>query len=52
MAEKYRAVARRGAAIFFVMTQMQKIHTYYVYSLNLGVLFRRASSRVSRSSPS
>eukprot|EP00947_MAST-08B_sp_MAST-8B-sp1_P001611 g1611.t1 len=31
--EKYRSVANRGALVFFLMSQMTKVHTYYIYSL-------------------
>ncbi|GMH47852.1 hypothetical protein TrLO_g3977 [Triparma laevis f. longispina] len=36
--EKYRPVARRGAQLFFVMGELVKIHTYYMYSLNAFVV--------------
>ncbi len=29
--EKYRPVARRGAQLFFIMSELVKIHTYYIY---------------------
>lgn len=32
--ENYRPVARRGSLLFFVMNNLHKIHTYYMYSLN------------------
>ena len=31
--EKYRSVAARGALVFFIMNDMFKVHTYYIYSL-------------------
>jgi len=31
--EKYRSVANRSALLFFLMTDLVKIHTYYIYSL-------------------
>ena len=37
--EKYRPVSRRGALLFFVMNSLNKIHTYYIYSLNSFVFF-------------
>lgn len=37
--EKYRPVARRGALLFFIMQNLHKIHTYYMYSLNSFVSF-------------
>jgi dynein heavy chain len=36
--EKYRPVARRGAQLFFIMNELVKIHTYYIYSLNAFVV--------------
>ena len=36
--EKYRAVARRGSQLFFIMNELIKIHTYYIYSLNAFVV--------------
>ena len=36
--EKYRPVARRGAQLFFIMSELVKIHTYYMYSLNAFVV--------------
>lgn len=37
--EKYRPVSRRGALLFFVMNNMYKMHTYYMYSLTSFVFF-------------
>jgi dynein heavy chain, axonemal len=37
--EKYRPVARRGALLFFVMNNLYKVHTYYMFSLNSFVSF-------------
>lgn len=31
--EKYRVVANRSALLFFLMNDLVKIHTYYIYSL-------------------
>lgn len=31
--EKYRSVANRSSLLFFLMTDLVKIHTYYIYSL-------------------
>ena len=32
--EKYRSIAARGALLFFLMKELNKIHTYYIYSLD------------------
>ena len=37
--EKYRTVARRGALLFFVIHNLHKVHTYYLFSLNSFVSF-------------
>ena len=37
-AEKYRSVAARGALIFFLMTDLSKIHSFYRYSLEAFIL--------------
>jgi len=37
--EKYRTVARRGALLFFIMNNLNKVHTYYMFSLNSFVSF-------------
>lgn len=37
--EKYRPVARRGALLFFIMNNLNKIHTYYMFSLKSFVSF-------------
>ena len=42
--EKYRPIARRGSQLFFVMSELSKIHTYYIYSST------RSSSSSSRAS--
>jgi dynein heavy chain, axonemal len=39
VSEKYRSVARRTSLLFFVMYDLNKIHTYYVYSLFSFVVF-------------
>lgn len=31
--EKYRSIAARGALLFFLMNDLHKVHTYYIYSL-------------------
>ena len=31
--EKYRPVANRTALLFFVMSNLMKMHSYYIYSL-------------------
>jgi len=36
--EKFRAAARRGSQLFFIMNDLVKIHTYYIYSLNAFVV--------------
>jgi dynein heavy chain len=36
--EKYRPTARRGSQLFFIMQQLSKVHTYYIYSLNAYVV--------------
>jgi len=42
VSEKYRSVAARGALLFFLMNDLYKIHSYYVYSLNaFVVIFQR-----------
>ena len=37
-AEQYRSVAARGAILFFLMNSLDKVHTYYMYSLNAFVV--------------
>ena len=36
--EKFRTVAARGSVLFFLMNNLYKIHTYYIYSLNAFVV--------------
>merc|ERR1711871_390131 len=36
--EKYREVAARGALLFFLMNSLNRIHSYYMYSLNAFVV--------------
>ena len=36
--EKYRLVASRGALLFFLMNSLNRIHSYYMYSLNAFVV--------------
>ena len=36
--EKYRDVAARGALLFFLMNSLNRIHSYYMYSLNAFVV--------------
>ena len=36
--EKYRSVADRGALIFFLMNELAKIHSFYMYSLESFVV--------------
>jgi dynein heavy chain len=46
--EKYRPVAARGSLIFFLMNELFKVHTYYIYSLSAFVtIFLRAIDVVS-----
>jgi dynein heavy chain len=37
--EQYRPVAKRGSLLFFVMNGLDKVHSYYMFSLNSFVLF-------------
>lgn len=37
--EKYRPVSRRGALLFFVMNNLYKMHTFYIYSLTSFIFF-------------
>ena len=40
--EAFRSVAARGSLLFFLMNDLHKIHTYYMYSLNaFVVIFQR-----------
>ena len=34
--EKYRGVANRSSLLFFLMNDLVKIHTYYIYSPSLS----------------
>jgi dynein heavy chain, axonemal len=46
--EKYRPVAHRASLLFFLMNDLFKCHTYYIYSLNAFVtVFLRAIDLVS-----
>ena len=36
--EKFRPVANRGALLFFLMNELHRVHTYYMYSLNAFVV--------------
>ena len=36
--EKYRSVATRGSLLFFLMNDLFKVHTYYVFSLSSFVI--------------
>jgi dynein heavy chain len=46
--EKYRPVAHRAALLFFLMTDLVRVHTYYIYSLNAFVtIFLRSIDLVS-----
>src|SRR5690606_14960172 len=47
--EKYRPVANRAALLFFMMSELVKIHTYYIYSLEAFThVFYRGIERVSK----
>ncbi|KAH8062045.1 hypothetical protein JL721_8764 [Aureococcus anophagefferens] len=49
--EKFRLVARRGSQLFFIMNDLVKIHTYYIYSLNaFVVVFLNGIDQVQRES--
>jgi len=39
MSERYRPVARRASLMFFIMNDLSRIHTHYVYSLFAFVAF-------------
>ncbi len=46
--EKYRPVAARGSLTFFLMNELFKVHTYYIYSLSAFVtIFLRSIDLVS-----
>lgn len=46
--EKYRSVAHRASLLFFLMNDLFKVHSYYIYSLNAFVtVFSRAIELVS-----
>jgi dynein heavy chain len=46
--ENYRSVASRGSLLFFLMNALNKIHTFYQYSLNAYVVvFQRGIDLVS-----
>jgi dynein heavy chain, axonemal len=38
ISEKYRSVAARGSLLFFLMNNLFKVHTYYVFSLESFVI--------------
>lgn len=47
--EQYRPVAARGSLLFFLMNELYKVHTYYVYSLNAFIVtFLRGIDLVSQ----
>ena len=49
--EKYRDVAQRGSLLFFLMNDLFRIHSFYMYSLNaFVVIFLRGIDMVSESS--
>ncbi|RYY36502.1 hypothetical protein EON62_01715, partial [archaeon] len=46
--EKYRPVAHRAALLFFLMMDLFRVHSYYIYSLNAFVtIFERSIDLVS-----
>jgi dynein heavy chain len=45
--EQYRPVARRGALIFFMMNNLYKVNTYYMFSLNSFIFFFMKGIRTS-----
>eukprot|EP00937_MAST-01D_sp_MAST-1D-sp2_P002352 g2352.t1 len=48
--ERYRAVASRGALLFFAMNALCKVHSFYMYSLNaFVVIFQRGIDVVTKS---
>ncbi|TMW57037.1 hypothetical protein Poli38472_002962 [Pythium oligandrum] len=48
LSAQYQSVATRGALLFFLMDGLQKMHSYYVYSLNaFVVIFQRGIDLVS-----
>ncbi len=48
--EKYRSVAARGSLLFFMMNDLVKIHTYYIYSLSaFQTVFLRGIDNVTKS---
>ena len=50
--EKFRPVATRGALLFFLMNEMFRVHSYYMYSLNAFVaIFNRGIDLVSDAPP-
>mmetsp|Transcript_24255 Transcript_24255/g.21366 ORF Transcript_24255/g.21366 Transcript_24255/m.21366 type:complete len:743 (+) Transcript_24255:3415-5643(+) len=50
--EQYRPVADRGALIFFLMNELYKIHSFYMYSLeSFVVVVNRAIDSISEKKP-
>jgi dynein heavy chain len=48
VSEKYREVAARGSVLFFLMNDLHKIHSFYMYSLNaFVVIFQRGIDVIS-----
>lgn len=48
VSEMYRPVARRGAGLFFLLAQLFKIHSFYLFSMELFVaVINRAIDSVS-----
>lgn len=46
--EKYRPAAARGSLLFFLMNELFRVHTYYIYSLSAFVtIFLRSIDLVS-----
>lgn len=49
ISEQYRPVARRGSLLFFLLSDLFKIHSFYVYSMEAFVsVIHRAIDSVAR----
>jgi dynein heavy chain len=49
--EKYRSVANRSSLLFFLMNDLVKIHTYYIYSLEaFTIVFYRGIDAIAKAS--
>ncbi|CBZ52837.1 GA26239, related [Neospora caninum Liverpool] len=52
ISEQYRPVARRGAVLFFLLSELFKMHTFYVYSMEAFVaVIHRAIDSVANKPP-